>query len=88
MARKLDDLTGQRFGRLVVIKRADNHITITHDKQGHVAAVKYFTCWLCQCDCGNTYVAYAHHLKGGHVKSCGCLRVEKSRNRLSKLKRA
>ena len=37
------DLTGQKFGRLTVIKRADNN------KNGS-------TRWLCKCDCGNTIV--------------------------------
>lgn len=35
------DLTGQRFGRLVVIERAEN------DSGGH-------TRWTCKCDCGKT----------------------------------
>ena len=37
----IKDLTGQRFGKLVVLSRAEN------DKTKH-------TRWLCQCDCGNT----------------------------------
>ena len=56
---KLVDLTGKHFGRLTVIERAD-------DRNG-------VTAWLCKCDCGNETVAYAHHLKCGDTKSCGCL---------------
>ena len=41
---KLKDLKGQRFGRLVVIERAENFILPSGQPQ---------TAWLCQCDCGN-----------------------------------
>lgn len=57
---KLIDLTGQRFGKLVVIDRAESR-----GKQ---------TMWNCLCDCGNKTVAFGGHLKDGHTKSCGCQR--------------
>lgn len=57
---KLIDLTGQRFAKLTVIKRAENY------KHGIVA-------WECLCDCGNTTVVRSGNLKSGAVKSCGCL---------------
>lgn len=57
---KINDLTGQRFGRLVVLSIAGR------SKQRSVI-------WLCQCDCGNTHVASAPSLKGGKTQSCGCL---------------
>lgn len=60
--RPLIDLTGQRFGRLLVIKRVFNQ------KKG--------TYWLCQCDCGNYKEVYGGDLKNGRTKSCGCLRKE------------
>lgn len=57
---KIIDLTGQRFGKLVVIEQAGkigNHIA-----------------WICKCDCGNiTKAISGNNLKKGHVKSCGCL---------------
>jgi hypothetical protein len=56
---KFIDLTGQRFGRLVVIKRTGN------DKNGRVM-------WLCRCDCGGERVVLGSYLKNGDVKSCGC----------------
>ena len=56
---KLIDLTGQRFGRLVVIGRGEN--------KGR------FTCWNCKCDCGNEKVIRATDLKSGKTQSCGCL---------------
>lgn len=55
----VEDLTGQRFGRLVVIRRGENSRT------GSVR-------WLCQCDCGNTKEVYRSALKSGLTKSCGC----------------
>jgi len=62
------DLIGQRFGRLLVIERAEDHID---PKSG-----KHKTMWLCQCDCGNTHIARGTNLRNGTVKSCGCLHRE------------
>ena len=59
---RLEDLTGQRFGRLVVLERADN--------------ISGLTAWKCKCDCGNEIIAIANNLKRGHTKSCGCFRVD------------
>ena len=54
------DLTGQRFGKLVVLedtgKRDSGRCVI----------------WKCQCDCGNICEISSHSLKGG-TQSCGCL---------------
>ena len=66
---KLIDLTGQRFGRLTVIKRAEDHIS----KSG-IRSVQ----WLCQCDCGNQSIVGRADLKTGNTKSCGCLHQETS----------
>lgn len=60
--KNLIDLTGQRFGRLTVIKRAEN-------KSGD-------TRWECLCDCGKTTVVRSQYLRGGNTKSCGCLANE------------
>lgn len=54
------DLTGQKFGRLIVIKRAGA------SKDRHIL-------WECQCECGNTTVVMSKSLKNGDTKSCGCL---------------
>ena len=59
------DLTGQRFGRLVVIREYGR------SKDGQVT-------WLCRCDCGGEVVVTSGHLCDGHTKSCGCLRREQS----------
>jgi hypothetical protein len=60
---KLHDLTGQRFGRLVVRGRAPSR-----NKYGDAY-------WLCQCDCGGNKEASTHSLRRGKAPSCGCLRM-------------
>ena len=60
---KLIDLTGQRFGRLVVIERADN------SADGRAR-------WLCRCDCGQSKTVLGEHLKKGRTKSCGCAKSD------------
>lgn len=59
---KLIDLSGQRFGRLTVIGRAEN-------RRGRTA-------WDCKCDCGKHVVVTAHELRSDKTKSCGCLKVD------------
>jgi len=56
-------LTGQRFGRLVVVSRAGS------TKRKDVR-------WLCQCDCGKTKFVSCPSLIEGRTQSCGCLRTE------------
>ena len=60
----LKDITGQRFGRLVVKSRAEGN--------GRPA-------WQCQCDCGKQCVVVGEDLRSGKTRSCGCLRAEASR---------
>jgi hypothetical protein len=59
---KLVDLTGERFGRLVVVSKAESK-----NRQ---------TAWICECDCGNEKICFATNLKRGKTQSCGCLRNE------------
>jgi hypothetical protein len=61
------DLTGQRFGRLTVLKRIQ---------------LQKSTRWLCQCDCGDTLDVAHGNLRSGCSQSCGCLRSDLSRARL------
>lgn len=63
---KLNDLTGQRFGRLVVLHRVQN--------QGMNRQ------WLCHCDCGIEKVIGGRHLTSGKTLSCGCYRSENKPN--------
>lgn len=57
---KIIDLTGKRFGRLIIISRASNDKC--HNKR-----------WLCRCDCGRGKIVRCNNLTSGHTKSCGCL---------------
>lgn len=63
---KIIDLTGQVFGRLKVIERAENYV-----KPCGAVIVR----WVCQCECGNKnkVIVQASHLRSGHTQSCGCL---------------
>ena len=64
--RKRDDITGQRFGRLVARKYE------FEDQRRQ-------SCWLFECDCGTTKVLPASSVRWNNVQSCGCLRAEKVR---------
>lgn len=65
---KREDLIGQKFGKLTVIKFAySTHINPT------IKGAKG-TYWECLCECGNIKIAYSKNLKKGHLQSCGCLR--------------
>lgn len=66
---KLKDLTGERFGRLTVLKRAG-----TNSSRKPV--------WECLCDCGNSKNIVSQSLLNGTTKSCGCLRKEQLSKRL------
>jgi hypothetical protein len=69
MAKKVD-LTGKRFGRLLVIGL--DHL----DKRRG----KYY---LCKCDCGNEKITMGSNLTNGGTKSCGCLQKENTSKRAS-----
>lgn len=66
----IDDLTGRKFEKLLVLEKAPSN--------GHCAR------WKCQCDCGNICVVSASHLKDGHTKSCGCL-FSKGENKIKEI---
>ena len=55
---KIIDLTGNKYGRLTVIKRGEN------DKDGKAK-------WLCECECGVKKEFRRSNLKSGCSKSCG-----------------
>lgn len=59
------DLTGQRFGRLTVIKS-------TNQKYKNTSWIG----WECKCDCGNIVVVAGTNLKNGTTTSCGCYSKE------------
>lgn len=62
---KTVDISRVRFGRLVALYR------LGYDTQSHQ------TIWACVCDCTGRIVSVPMgHLRRGHTKSCGCLRVD------------
>ena len=65
MKRTFNDLTGQRFGRLVVIGVDDRGTRKTY--------------YNCQCDCGNVKSVRADSLLCGAIRSCGCMKKEQDR---------
>jgi hypothetical protein len=70
--RKLLNLIGQRYGRLVVASR--------------LGKVDGYRCWWCCCDCGAQDVIVRQDLlRKGTIQSCGCLRREKMQSVQSRL---
>jgi hypothetical protein len=67
---KIKDITGERFGKLVVIK------SIGSDKYRKMW-------WLCQCDCGNQLKVSGCSLRKGVTQSCGCLQKEQTAKRFA-----
>ena len=66
MAQKID-LTGNRYGRLVVLGRSPRR----SEKDFHSQ-------WACRCDCGNVVAVQSTNLQSGHTKSCGCYKKDRS----------
>lgn len=61
--RKKNDISGQRFGKLLVIKQTS---LIKHGS----------LLYKCVCDCGNEILCDSYSLTKQHTKSCGCLAKE------------
>lgn len=66
-----NDLKGQRFGMLMVMKRVG---TNQHRK----------ALWKCKCDCGKTTTVSSIDLTTGNTKSCGCLGKNYAKRNLMK----
>lgn len=70
---KLIDLTNQRFGKLVVIKRGEN------SKQNKPQ-------WICKCDCGNEYLVRGESLRSGKTTQCkSCQKKQAGQTRTKNL---
>ena len=52
------DLTGQRYGKLTVLRPAEN--------------IGAKTAWVCRCDCGQETTVMTCNLRTGGTKTCGC----------------
>lgn len=58
------DLSGQRFGRLLVLRFADDLEKFEASR------------FICKCDCGNTCIVRSQNLLNGDTTSCGCFKKE------------
>ena len=58
------DITGQRFGRLLVLSQHGR------DNQGAML-------WECRCDCGRKIVTRGTALRASKSRSCRCLRLDR-----------
>lgn len=63
---KLIDLTGNKYGRLIVLHK---------DNERKTSSGSY---WICQCDCGTIKSIKSSSLRRGEIQSCGCLRNERT----------
>lgn len=70
---KAADLTGMRFGKLLV------------ERQGSNGGAKVR--WWCKCDCGNRTIIAANQLRTGATVSCGCVHKANGRTYLDRLKK-
>ena len=55
-----NDLTNQRFGKLIALYPCD------YKKKNSIV-------WHCRCDCGNEYDVESYSLRAGLTQSCGCI---------------
>lgn len=60
MRNDFEDLSGQRFGRLVAVERVGS-------------APGGYSMWRCECDCGGEVTVRSTSLSDGNTRSCGCL---------------
>ena len=63
MGKKVD-LTGRRFGRLVVIEE-------TQERDGSGSVI-----WKCLCECGDETMVSTRNLNSNHTNSCGCMQKD------------
>jgi hypothetical protein len=66
---KIIDMTGEIVGSVTVVGRS-------------IRTKRTF--WLCVCVCGKRFEAVGNELRKGRVKSCGCLKVQRSRDLFTK----
>lgn len=59
---KIKDITGQRFGKVTVIKQGER---VTYPSGSSKLN------WICECDCGNEVITNGSSLRKGNTTSCG-----------------
>lgn len=70
MSVKIEVESGEKFGRLTIIKEVEKH--------------KGRRTFLCKCDCGNESNVILKRLRSGHSKSCGCTRYKSMKQSITK----
>ena len=70
-----EKIIGKKFNHLLVI----NYIPGGKSNTGRQILARA----ICKCDCGNNKIVALADLKRNHVKSCGCLRSETSKERMT-----
>lgn len=73
MKEKHNFTIGMRFGRLTVKEQVESE----KRKDGHGTFTKY----LCECDCGKSFITRKNNLINKITRSCGCLLSETIKNR-------
>lgn len=63
-----NDITGQKFGKLTVLKQTFDHLG--------KRLVRRRARFLCKCECGNEKIFVGNDLLNGKVKACGCVKKE------------
>jgi len=66
---KFKDLTGMKFGKLTALYTLPKVVGEHRN-------------WVCQCECGKQTTMFGYNLTNGHSHSCGCARLETSRNNI------
>lgn len=70
----LRDLTGQKFGRLTVMRRGEDMVT---------SSGRHYVRWKCLCECGKETLVATQNLLRGTTKSCGCLAIDCAREKFT-----
>lgn len=67
---RFEDITGRRFGKLLVVSFAESR------KTQYVNGPQTTSYWKCLCDCGNSHVVSRRNLlKSGNPHTCGCSKI-------------
>ena len=66
---KFIDLTGQKFGRLTILKEAGRRRKTNQSIEA---------LWFCRCSCGTEKTIRSSLLRSGDTQSCGCLQKERT----------
>ena len=70
-----EEYIGKKFGRLTIVE-------FSHKKQRYSSCGKkngHDFYYKCKCDCGNETISRIADLKNGKASSCGCYRVERTK---------